>query len=249
MKKKRWEKDGVIILGHRGFSASYPENTLLSFREAISAGADGVELDVRLTRDNQVVVIHDSTIDRISSMSGRVRDMNLDEIRKADVGIGEKIPLLEEVLSSFPDALLNIEIKERDATKNVINLVEKYGIERVMLSSFDIDTLHIARSLKENIILGYLIDDENSLKDIESEKKRISLYSVNAPIDGALIFGAEKYRKILKDLKDYGLKIVLWPYNDDLYYKNNLLLNLLEFVDVVITDNPKRMIEYLREVL
>ena len=69
---------------HRGFSGKYPENTMLAFRKALEAGADGIELDVQLTKDGQVVIIHDEKVDRTTNGTGNVRDYTLEELRKLD---------------------------------------------------------------------------------------------------------------------------------------------------------------------
>ena len=74
----------VLNLGHRGFSGKYPENTMLAYRKAVEAGADGVELDVQLTKDGEVVVIHDERVDRTTDGQGFVRDFTLADLRKLD---------------------------------------------------------------------------------------------------------------------------------------------------------------------
>ena len=75
------------IFGHRGFSTEYPENTMLAFRKALAAGADGIEFDARLTADGQIIIMHDPTVDRTTTGTGKVRDMTLAEIRRLDAGI------------------------------------------------------------------------------------------------------------------------------------------------------------------
>ena len=128
----RGERHGVIgsgwpvNLAHRGASARAPENTLEAFRLAVQAGAGGLELDVHLTRDGHLVVIHDPTLDRTTNSSGAVAGMTLDELRKADAGynfspdggdthpyrgLGLRIPRLAEVLREFPGVVVNIDMK------------------------------------------------------------------------------------------------------------------------------------------
>jgi glycerophosphoryl diester phosphodiesterase len=96
-----------IIFAHRGDLAHAPENTLPSFSQAIQKGADGVELDAKLTADGHVIVIHDTTVDRTTNGSGKVASFTLDDIRKLDAGkwfdekfSGTKVPLLEEVFET-----------------------------------------------------------------------------------------------------------------------------------------------------
>ena len=108
-----------LVIAHRGDVSSAPENTLSAFQRAWSIGADGVELDVRLTRDDQLVVFHDRKVDRTSNGQGRVRAHTLAEMRSLDVGSwfssnfrGEQAPLLDEVFELLPhDYLINVELK------------------------------------------------------------------------------------------------------------------------------------------
>ena len=108
------------ILGHRGASAEAPENTLAAFELAARMGADGVELDVHLTSDNEVVVIHDDTVDRTTNDTGAVRGMTFAQIRELDASMGKprfsgaKIPTLAEVheLLRPTGMIVNVELKE-----------------------------------------------------------------------------------------------------------------------------------------
>ena len=115
-----------VNLAHRGASALAPENTIEAFRLAVEAGAGGLELDVHMTRDGHIVVIHDATVDRTTSGTGAVSEMTLDELRRLDAGHnfssdggparpyrgrGVRVPTLEEVLEEFPAVAVNIDIK------------------------------------------------------------------------------------------------------------------------------------------
>jgi glycerophosphoryl diester phosphodiesterase len=115
-----------VNLAHRGASALAPENTIEAFRLAVGAGAGGLELDVHMTRDGQIVVIHDPTVDRTTNGSGTVSEMTFDELRGFDAGYdfgpnggptrpyrgqGVRVPALGEVLEEFPGVPVNIEIK------------------------------------------------------------------------------------------------------------------------------------------
>lgn len=126
------------IIAHRGASAYMPENTVASFRKAIELNADLIELDVRRTLDNRLVVIHDSKIDRTTNGSGYVCEKTLDELRQYDAGDGEQIPTLEEVLELANDGTgFVIELKEERTEDQVIDITKQFGIaERVFLVSF-----------------------------------------------------------------------------------------------------------------
>lgn len=139
-----------LVIAHRGASANAPENTLTAFTLAVEQGADAIELDVDLTRDGQLVVMHDATIDRTTNGHGRVTDLTWDEIRRVDAGAwkgtafkGERVPLLAEVLAAVGQRLLiNIEIKDMSVRDHglevkIANLIKHFDmLERVMISSF-----------------------------------------------------------------------------------------------------------------
>ena len=110
------------IFAHRGSKGTHPENTLTSFKEAVRVGSDGIELDVHLTKDGHLVVIHDETVDRTTNGTGEIKNLTLAEIKELDAGswfhnkyAGEKIPTLEEVLLLLSElgfnGQLNIELK------------------------------------------------------------------------------------------------------------------------------------------
>ena len=162
-----------VIFAHRGASAHAPENTLASFRLALSQGADAVELDAQLSADGQVVVIHDPTVDRTTNGHGRVAQLNLTELRSLDAGSffsekyrGEKIPLLEEVFEAVGQKMfINVELKNSaelraPLVEKVCGLVEKQGLEkRIILSSFLASDLNKAKRLLPEVPRGLLALD------------------------------------------------------------------------------------------
>ncbi|UQZ82338.1 Glycerophosphoryl diester phosphodiesterase [Paenibacillus konkukensis] len=121
----------IIVAGHRGWKSAYPENTLLSFRRALEIGVDMLEFDLRLSKDKAVVIIHDETVDRTTDGTGKVSDYTLAELKRLDAGgwfgkpfEGLKIPTLEELcelLSSYPDVLLNVEVKPSPDATDVVD--------------------------------------------------------------------------------------------------------------------------------
>ena len=140
------------IVGHRGNAAYAPENTLESFRQALAAGAECIELDVHLSADGVAVVMHDATLDRTTDATGAIGALPLTRIRQADAGArfsadgrsfpyraaGLVVPTLEEVLRELSDAPLLIEIKTSRASAETRRLIEQYGAEsRCVVESFD----------------------------------------------------------------------------------------------------------------
>ncbi|ASJ06708.1 glycerophosphodiester phosphodiesterase family protein [Thermococcus pacificus] len=244
-----WESDRVLVLGHRGYSAKYPENSLLAFRKTIEASADGIELDVWLSKDGRVVIMHDETIDRTSNMTGRQKDMTLEELKKADIGMGERIPTLEEVFEVLPDnALLNIELKDRDAAGEVARIVKENNPGRVLISSFDVDALREYRKFDGKTRMGLLIDREDVVPLIPKLKDELNLWSINIPIEAIPLLGLEKTVQAVKWARSLGLKVVLWTEKDDLFYLNDNLAKLTGLFEVVIVNDVERMSNYLRKL-
>jgi glycerophosphoryl diester phosphodiesterase len=139
------------IVGHRGNAAHAPENTIESFRQAVEIGVDALELDVHLTADGHVVVIHDPTLDRTTNLSGRVDRHTLDELGRADAGAsftkdgrawpyrgrGLTIPTFAEVLAAFPAMPLLIEIKAPAASRAVRETIERHNaVDRCIVAAF-----------------------------------------------------------------------------------------------------------------
>jgi glycerophosphoryl diester phosphodiesterase len=159
-----------IILGHRGAKNYAPENTLAAFNLALEQGADGVELDAKLSADEVVVVHHDATLERTTNGHGRVSQTPLSTLRELDAGSffsekfrGEKIPTLDEVFETIGKrALINVELTNystpRDAlVEKVVRLVKRHGLEkRILFSSFFASNLKKAAALLPEAPRGLL---------------------------------------------------------------------------------------------
>jgi glycerophosphoryl diester phosphodiesterase len=138
------------VFGHRGNSAHAPENTIEAFDQAVALGVDGLEFDVRATREGRIVVIHDPTVDRTTDGSGPVAGKSLAELQKLDAGArctadgeswkgrGVRIPLFEDVLARYENLPLLIEIKTPAAAAGTRQLIESHGAkDRCIVASFD----------------------------------------------------------------------------------------------------------------
>lgn len=159
-----------IVFAHRGASAHAPENTLAAFELALAQNADAIELDVKLSADGQVVVIHDQTVDRTTGSHGRVKDLSLAELKSLDAGSffsekfkGEKIPTLAEVFETVGKrTYVNVELTNYSTPRDqlvetVCMLVKKFGLQnRVMFSSFFGSNLSKARSYLPEVPRGLL---------------------------------------------------------------------------------------------
>lgn len=141
----------IYVAAHRGWCSQYPENTMAAFIAAINLGVDQIETDVRITKDNELVLIHDPTLDRTTNGSGKVCDFTLAELKQLDAGRGEQIPTLRqlmELVKDHPTLTLDIELKEypREDWEETayrtcdmaIQLLEEYNFgERCVINSFD----------------------------------------------------------------------------------------------------------------
>ena len=164
--------EGPLVIGHGGASAVAPENTIAAFEQAIADGADGIELDLRLTRDDQLVVIHDASLERTTNGSGAVRDRTLRELKRLDAGgwrgprfAGQRIQTLQEVLERFRDrARFWIELKGGSdrypgIEERVVSTIEIYDVlDRALVQSFDRSALEQIRGLNREVRVGVLTD-------------------------------------------------------------------------------------------
>jgi len=138
----------VLIYGHRGAAGEAPENTLAAFRQALAAGADGVELDVRATADGIPVVLHDRGLERTTSGSGNVDEISLAEVRAADAGQGAKVPTLEEAMTLLAGRTrVDIELKQPGIEREILRILRNHREASWAISSFDWEALRAVRRL------------------------------------------------------------------------------------------------------
>src|SRR5205823_15082801 len=114
----------ILVTGHRGAAGLEPENTLRSFRRACDLGVDRIETDVRLTRDDRLICVHDAAVDRTTNGVGPVAEMSFDQLRWLDAGDGERIPTLEEALATVRGrAVLQIELKGEGTARPTLEVL------------------------------------------------------------------------------------------------------------------------------
>lgn len=157
----------LVRIAHRGASRQAPENTLAAFAQTLAIGVDAVELDVHATSDRQVVVIHDSTLDRTTDATGKVSDLALDQVRRADAGVrfgaefaGEPVPTLRESLELIAGtAIVVVEIKPSGIAEEVVQVIEDAGaVDRVVVISFKAANIRDVRAINPQIPTSLLID-------------------------------------------------------------------------------------------
>lgn len=240
----------TLNIAHRGASGHAPQNTLAAFLLAAEMAADGIELDVHLSKDGEAVVIHDDTVDATTDGHGRVSAMTLKELQTLDAGgwfgeryAGERIPTLQQVFDAVAHRLLvNVEIKvesgyhpfEQEA--EVVRLVEDNGLlERVIVSSFSPSSLRRVHKLNPHIALGLLYS-----KPEPAMLPRL-LKWVGVPYD-ALHPGLEMVdARYVERARNDGKRVNVWTVNDAAEMRRMRDLG----VDGVITNYP----DVLRDVL
>jgi glycerophosphoryl diester phosphodiesterase len=160
----------MLKIAHRGFKGIAPENTLLAFQKALDIHVDGIELDVHLSADEHIMVIHDETIDRTTSGKGFVNKLSVQELKFFSIEKNQKIPTLQEVFELVnKKCMINIELKGKGTTEPVLDLIEKYIIEKkwnynhFLVSSFDWNALQQLRLLNEKIPIGVLTQTDLDL--------------------------------------------------------------------------------------
>ena len=160
----------MLNIAHRGFKGAYPENTMLAYEKAIETGADGIEFDVHLTKDGELVIIHDETLERTTDGKGLIKDKTLQELKKLNASKGylscevQTIPTLREYFdfAKNKDIITNIELKTsiiryEGIEKKVYDLINEYGMkDKIIISSFNHNSLIRMKEIDREIKCGVL---------------------------------------------------------------------------------------------
>lgn len=226
------------MLAHRGASAEAPENTIAAFELAIMQGADGIELDVQLSRDDQPVVIHDFTLERTTDGTGRVRDRTVRELKRLDAGgwggtqfQGQRVQTLQEVFERFRDRTrFWIELKGgsdlyQGIEERVVSMIEVYDVlEQALVQSFDSRALDQIRGLNPEVRLGILTAEPPISPLISSTSAR-----------RAICPGADLVtEREISEIRQAGLECYVWTVNEPAQMDR-----LVEWgVSGIITDRP-----------
>ena len=223
------------ITAHRGASLQAPENTLAAFQQAMDDFADYIELDVQMTSDGVLVIMHDDNTLRTTGVDNKISNMTLAEVKRLDAGswfseefAGEKVPTLEEVLELTNGRIkINIEIKAGadgiTIARKVAELVEEYHAEnQCVVTSFDHSTLIKVKQCNENIRVGYILSVAyGSFYQMED----VDFFSMNASF---------LTKRTVDAIHNSGKEVYAWTVNNEDAIRN--LTN--KGVDNIITDNP-----------
>ncbi|MGA3112750.1 MAG: glycerophosphodiester phosphodiesterase family protein [Candidatus Bathyarchaeia archaeon] len=225
----------MLRIGHRGARAYAPENTFTSFKKALEIGVDAIELDVRKTKDNQLVVIHDDDVKRTTDGEGLVCELTLKEIKGFSAEGGEKIPTFEEALD-FLDKKVKVfvELKEEGLEKQVLLAVHERGLEKnVVITSFIEDVLKKVREMDDKVETGLIYaKHKNPLK---------------AALDLKANYLVALYRFVhtanVEKAHENGLKVVVWTINNpeevEEYAKKGVDGIASDKPDILMKNKPK----------
>jgi glycerophosphoryl diester phosphodiesterase len=232
----------VLNIAHRGASGTFPENTLSAFRAAIEAGAEMCELDVQLTRDRKVVVIHDDTVERTTEGQGAVAMMTLEELQRLDAGAkfqagkirGEHIPTLDEVFDATRGRCgLNIELKDSGLEALVAEIMNaRDAFEDSIVSCFKWDFLRNIQQINFKIRIGLLAEEKPI--DLITEASAMRAYAINPRWDMV-------NTELCEAAHARGLKVFTWTVDSDARMRDLIACG----VDGIMTNFPAR----LRQVL
>ena len=251
----------VLIIAHRGGRGLWPENTIYGYREALETGVDVLEIDVWRTSDNIVVVNHDQKVDRTTDGRGEVRSFTLAELQKLDAGYrwsidgtypyrgeGHIIPTLDAVLTEFPSARFNIDLKENsDALiQGVSALIDKHAAHnRVMIASFHQRTLRKFRKLNPRVptsagsaeVIRFLLLSKLRLTNLFTP----SFEAFQVPMTAGPISVVNK--AFIDAAHQRGIEVHPWTINDPAEMRQLIA----QGIDGIITDFPDRLSEILAE--
>lgn len=230
------------VIAHRGYSAKFPENTLIAFKEALKLGVYGIELDVHLTKDHQVVVIHDELIDRTTNGTGYVKDYTLQQLQNFDAGSwfnplfeGEKIPTLEQVLTLVKDSdvVVNIELKTNEFAyegilDQVLQMISQFKLEeRIILSSFDHEI--IEQALNKNPLIESVPLFSDLLVNPWAYTKQLGAQAMH--VSGYMLLRKAVQRNIQE-----GAKVRVYTINEEAHMQ--MIKN--SGIDAIFTDEVER---------
>ncbi len=255
--------DDVLVIAHRGGSALWPENTLHAFERAVRMGANALETDIRGTKDGQIVLIHDRTVDRTTNGSGPVRQLTLTELRGLCAshnwsphgearhfplrGKDIRIPTLAEAFAAFPDTRMHIDIKERNPAiiRPFCQMIREYGkSEQVLVASFHADILKAFRRICPEVATSASKPEIRLFYGLS----QVRLGAFYSPHVGAIQVpdSVGRIRIVTRRFADtahkHGMKVYVWTVNQ--IGDMRRLLNL--GVDGIITDFPDRLLMSLK---
>ncbi|WKZ83638.1 MAG: glycerophosphodiester phosphodiesterase [Acidimicrobiia bacterium] len=240
-----------IRFAHRGSRVLWPENTMPAFQGAVDLGYRYLETDVHLTRDGKVVIFHDHRLERLTDGVGRVWERGWEELRRLDAahhfategefpyrGKGVGIPLLEEVVRSFPEVMLNLDLKQRGVEQAVATEVLRLGVEdRVLIGSFHDTRIRRFRRITE----GRVATSAGPREVSRAVTSAVAGARVRGRADALQVPDRLASKRLIDAAHRGGKQVHVWTVNDPERMRQLLALG----VDGIVTDRP----DLLNEVL
>ena len=231
----------MMNIAHRGFSSQFPENTLLSFQRALDLGVNRLELDLQLTRDDHLIVMHDRTVDRTTDGSGQTVDLTLRDLKELDAGswlapefAGQRVPTFLEVIESLASStIFVVELKfvGNDGIQGVIDLIDRTDLsDRVVISSFDLEKLPTVKTLAPDLPTTALLKPDGT-----SPQEKIDLAG-KLGIDTLGPRCTEVTRELIEAAHAAGLLVRAWGLARDQGEEMTRLIDL--GIDGMTTDCP-----------
>ena len=251
-----------LIIGHRGASAVSPENTMAAFREAIAVGSDGIEFDVRLTRDRVPVVIHDNSLHRTAGLSQRIADLTWAELKSIDVGswfarkknlpsgsfANETVPTLRELFTLFESNHLTLCLEMKcDSVEEYTplaqacsRLINEYGFkDRVIVECFKLAALAVVKQLDAGIKTATLFEPSLSTPAVLSDRKIIEQATAVGASYLALHYRLAR-QSLVEKAKLAGLRVALWTVDDPTWIERARVMG----IEALITNDPAAMLAH-----
>ncbi|MFI3174475.1 MAG: glycerophosphodiester phosphodiesterase [Bacillota bacterium] len=228
------------VFAHRGYSGRYPENTMIAFQKAVEAGCEGIELDVQLTKDGEIVIIHDELVDRTTDGVGFVKDFTLEELRKLNASKlwnnvdFAPIPTFLEYCEWVKDVdiITNVELKTsvqyyHGIEEKTIDMIQKFGLaDKMILSSFNLMSVVKTKELMKEMKVGALILNEG-IGDAGLFCKEFGFECYHPDYKGVT-------EEMVKQCKEHGIEVNVWTIN----HMEGLERLMLLGCDAVITNYP-----------
>ncbi len=223
----------MLVVAHRGAGALFPENSLTAFRNVAATGADGAECDVHLSADGHLMVMHDRSLKRTTGVDGEVGDFTRMQLARLDVGDGQGVPTLEEVLEATPVAL-RVEMKEPDTLDALVDFVDAHPEwrERIVVTSFHHGPLLALRRRLPDVatvplLAGYPVHPGRVAQDAGSDTLGLQFAGVT-----------EAYVDLCHR---EGVKLTVWTPNEEADIRRMIALG----VDGITSDRPDRVVKLL----
>ena len=255
-----------LIIAHRGDSAHAPENTLAAFRRAVEAGADGIEFDVRLTKDGEVVVFHDSSLNRIAGRKTKVIQSTAEGLRDVDAGswfnrkkpalanaefAREQIPTLAKTLAALEefDGLLYIELKCREEdverlSRAVCEVIRDSPLlPRIIVKSFKLNAIPLVREFCPDVRTAALFAPK--VRSLLRTNKHLLDMAEETGADEVSIHYALATRKVCDEAARRGLDVVIWTADHPRWIRRGRELGL----KAIITNDPAKMVANRRDLI